>query len=39
MQRKVIDCRKIPIDINRTLAIAGTPAGVLDAPSGRRARA
>jgi hypothetical protein len=31
MQRKMIDCRKIPSDINCTLTIAGTPDEVLDA--------
>jgi predicted small metal-binding protein len=31
MARKMIDCRKVPSDINCTLAIAGTEDEVLDA--------
>jgi hypothetical protein len=31
MARKMIDCRKVPSDINCTLTIAGTPDEVLDA--------
>ena len=31
MQRKMVDCRKVPSDINCTLTIAGTPDEVLDA--------
>jgi hypothetical protein len=30
MQRKMVDCRKIPSDINCTLTIAGTQDEVLD---------
>lgn len=31
MARKMIDCRKVPSDINCTLTIAGTEEEVLDA--------
>jgi hypothetical protein len=31
MQRKMVDCRKVPSDINCTLTIAGTQDEVLDA--------
>jgi predicted small metal-binding protein len=31
MSRKMVDCRKVPSDINCTLAIAGTEDEVLDA--------
>jgi hypothetical protein len=31
MERKMVDCRKVPSDINCTLTIAGTPDEVLDA--------
>jgi hypothetical protein len=31
MARKMVDCRKVPSDINCTLTIAGTPDEVLDA--------
>lgn len=31
MARKMVDCRKVPSDINCTLTIAGTPDEVVDA--------
>ncbi len=31
MQRKMVDCRKVPSDINCSLTIAGTEDEVLDA--------